>query len=233
MAMVITDDTHYKNIANTMRELANVGNLKPYEMANAVQKVYTAGQQDGTEVGFENGVEQGEQSAYDRFWDDFQQNGERRTYTNAFGGAGWSDATYNPKYPIIATNGCAYLFWNSTLTDTKVDIDIGGTAGNGSSRFNNAKNLVTIRKLIVEENAAFGSCFTGCTALENITIEGVIGKAFDISPATKLTHDSLMSIINHLKDGVSSLTLTIGSANLAKLSDAEKAIATEKGWTLA
>ena len=174
----------------------------------------------------------GKQSEYDRFWDNYQQNGERINYSRAFGGTCWSDETYNPKYPITATEGGAYLFYGSLITDTKVDIDIGSSSSAATYRFYNAEKLVTIRKLIVKEGAGYTSCFIGCAALENITIEGVIGKNFDISDSPKLTHESLMSIIDHLKDTKSTLTLTIGSENLAKLTDAEKAIATEKGWTL-
>lgn len=233
MAIVTTDDSHYKAIAETMRELAPVGNLKSSEMANAVYEVYAAGQQDGHEVGLENGVAQGKQEEYDRFWDDYQDNGNRIHYSYAFGGYGWNDETYDPKYPINATEAGAYMFYATQITDTKVPIDIGSTTSNSANRFNKADQLVTIRKLIVEAGAGYSGCFTGCTALENITIEGVIGKNFDISDSPKLTHDSLMSIINHLKDTSSKLTLTIGSENLAKLTDAEKAIATEKGWTLA
>ena len=51
-----------------------------------------------------------------------------------------------------------------------------------------------------------------------------------------LTHDSLMNVINNLYDrksaGYSTLTLHMGSDNLAKLSDEEKAIAINKGWNL-
>ena len=46
-------------------------------------------------------------------------------------------------------------------------------------------------------------------------------------------HDSLMSIINNLATVTTTQTLTLGSTNLAKLSSEEKAIATNKGWTLA
>ena len=56
----------------------------------------------------------------------------------------------------------------------------------------------------------------------------------DLSPCPALTHDSLMNVINKAADVTSSpKTLTLGATNLAKLSDAEKAIATGKGWTLA
>ena len=51
-----------------------------------------------------------------------------------------------------------------------------------------------------------------------------------------VTHDSLMNVINGLYDrktaGYSVITLKFGSTNLAKLTDEEKAIATNKGWTL-
>jgi len=49
--------------------------------------------------------------------------------------------------------------------------------------------------------------------------------------ATMLTHDSIVALLNSLP--TASCTLTLGATNLAKLTDAEKAIATNKGWTLA
>jgi hypothetical protein len=64
---------------------------------------------------------------------------------------------------------------------------------------------------------------------------------FNVQNSTKLTHDSLINnegtgILNSLEDKSgtgSTWTITLGSANLAKLTDGEKAIATQKGWTLA
>ena len=60
----------------------------------------------------------------------------------------------------------------------------------------------------------------------------------DISHLTQLEHSSLLLIINGLYDYVgagSSGTryIKLGDVNLAKLSDEEKAIATNKGWTIA
>ena len=65
---------------------------------------------------------------------------------------------------------------------------------------------------------------------------GFVGLKCDIGLAScsKLTHDSIMNVINKAADVTAApATLTLGSTNLAKLSDEEKAIATNKGWTLA
>ena len=106
--------------------------------------------------------------------------------------------------------------------------------------FYNCQSLKTIDKFIVSENTKrFQQTFHYCTALENIIFEGVITKqGLNLSHSTKLTHDSLMSVLNCLKDysedtSGTAHSLTLGSTNLAKLTDAEKAIATNKGWTLA
>ena len=58
----------------------------------------------------------------------------------------------------------------------------------------------------------------------------------DLSTSDKLTHDSLMNVINNLYDiatkGCKTQKLVLGSTNLAKLTDEEIAIATNKGWTV-
>lgn len=107
----------------------------------------------------------------------------------------------------------------------------------GTNIFYNCRNLVTIEKMVLTENTPLTGWFNGCTALENIVFEGTIGtNGLNLSYSPNLTHDSLMSVINALKDysGTSTTrTVTFGSDNLAKLTDAEKKIATDKGWTLA
>lgn len=59
--------------------------------------------------------------------------------------------------------------------------------------------------------------------------------ALNLSKCVNLTHDSLMNVINGLADrtGQTALTLTLGTTNKNKLSDAEKAIPVAKNWTLA
>ena len=58
----------------------------------------------------------------------------------------------------------------------------------------------------------------------------------NLSTCPALTHDSLTNVINGLYDiasiGVQPQKLQLGSTNLAKLTDEEKAIATNKGWSI-
>lgn len=60
-----------------------------------------------------------------------------------------------------------------------------------------------------------------------------ISQSFNLSNDLQLSHDSLVRVITNLKTVTTTQTLTVGAYNLAKLSDAEKAVATGKGWTLA
>lgn len=77
---------------------------------------------------------------------------------------------------------------------------------------------------------------TDCTALEDLSIYGCIGSDFNAHWCTELYPASLVNILNVLADysgDTATHTCSLGAANLAKLTDAEKAIATQKGWTLA
>ena len=97
--------------------------------------------------------------------------------------------------------------------------------------------------------------FSSCTALQNLNFGTNLGKGYtsktnnysnytlDLSKSTKLTHDSLMNVINNLYDlnltydvanGGTLYTqgLVLGSTNLAKLTSEEIAIATNKGWSV-
>lgn len=60
-----------------------------------------------------------------------------------------------------------------------------------------------------------------------------IGVNLDIHYSTKFTREALLEIIGNLKTVTSTKKLTMGATNLAKLTEEDKAIATNKGWTLA
>lgn len=109
------------------------------------------------------------------------------------------------------------------------------------SLFTGCSSLETIDLLLLKEDGSqtLTSVLSYCGELKNLEIEGVIGQnGFNVQWSNKLTHDSLMSIINALQDKSADTSgtewvVTIGTTNLAKLTDAEKAIATQKGWSLA
>ncbi|MBR5152232.1 MAG: hypothetical protein IKW60_01695 [Clostridia bacterium] len=47
----------------------------------------------------------GKKAEYDAFWDAYQQNGERKSYTNAFAGTGWNQNTFFPRHSIQVVEG--------------------------------------------------------------------------------------------------------------------------------
>lgn len=102
MAIVTTDDKHYKDIANALREHIGVQEqYKPEDMAKRISIVHD----EGFNSGYTGGLEDGKQAEYDRFWDAYQQNGNRKEYRYAFGGDGWTDETFKPKYDLKPTGG--------------------------------------------------------------------------------------------------------------------------------
>lgn len=81
-----------------------------------------------------------------------------------------------------------------------------------------------------------GTAFTGCSSLTNITLGNNFNcNNLNLSVSTKYSVDTLVAMLTALADrtGQTAYTLTLGATNLAKLSDAQKAIATDKNWTLA
>lgn len=211
----------FKEIADAIREKTNsTGKIKPSEFAGKVDEVYEAGKTKG--------IEEGKQAEQDRFWDVYQKSGQPMTLTQLFAYDAWTDAIYKPKYTLRSSaTSISYTYYSSLITDTIVDID--ATDKTLVDTFSYAGQLVTVRKLIVSENTKYTTPFRGTGRLVNLTIEGVIGQdGFDVSPCTKLTHDSLMSILNAGRN----CTLNLGTANLEKLSIEEKAAAIEKGCTL-
>lgn len=82
--------------------------------------------------------------------------------------------------------------------------------------------------------------FSNTNNIENLTFGYNFKFQLDFSGKHKITVESLLSVLNGLYDftgngetpSSSQGKLTLGSTNLAKLSDEQKAIATNKGWTL-
>ena len=181
--------------------------------------------------------EAGKRDEHREFWEVFQQGGEPMSYNHAFSYNKFTDENYNPIYPINCSDGTltsTQIFYNAYyITDTKVDIYASSKRLNQC--FSGATGLVTIRGLHLYETTTLDTAFGQCDALENIKIYGTIGQTVSFQWSKKLTHDSLMSIINALKDYSGSGTtyiITLGADNIAKLTADEQKIATNKGWLI-
>ena len=150
-----------------------------------------------------------------------------------------------------------YLFYNCvnltsvTIPDTVTIIDHNsfrgctgltsitipdGVTQIGTAAFWGCSNLTTVN--IPGSVTILGSSaiFQNCTSLETV----VIGSNFntnglDLSASDLYSNETLVAMLNALADrtGQTAFTLTLGSTNLAKLSNEQIAIATQKNWTLA
>ena len=99
--------------------------------------------------------------------------------------------------------------------------------------FYNCSSLTTVPQFDTSKVTDIGNMFFGCSSLEAIHMIN-INANLSISSSTKFTREALLEIIGNLKTQTSGTkTLTMGATNLAKLTDEDKAIATNKGWTLA
>lgn len=87
---------------------------------------------------------------------------------------------------------------------------------------------------LVSVQLPFGSTGTGFY-IQDIKVPTDFNTSISLKYCISLTHESLVGMLTNLKDlsNESAKTLTLGTTNLAKLSDDEKLIATNKNWTLA
>lgn len=105
-------------IADEIRD--KTGKAEPLtldQMAESISKVYRAGQQ----------------SEYDRFWDNHPTAKGYCSGGNLFSGAGWNDITFKPKYDIVlgscymAFKGCAVTDLVEKLKECGVSLDFSRT----------------------------------------------------------------------------------------------------------
>lgn len=85
------------------------------------------------------------------------------------------------------------------------------------------------------EYSGIQGMFGGCNSLEEVRFKenSLSTTNLDLTSCKLLSHDSLLSILNSCAQTSDTKTLKLGADNLAKLSEEEKAIATNRGWTLA
>ena len=190
-----------------------------------------------------NGGKADAKSWYDEFWDAFQDYGKRTDYIAGFGGFGWTDDLFKPKYNITVSNADNMFNAARKLTNVAellrkagVELDTSNCVS-FSNCFNSASNITELPFLDVSKATgmyslaatfSYTNClhtlhiksssetlFTSTTfnrmiELTNLTIDGVIAKgAIDLKDSTKLSADSLKSIINALSNTTTGLTITL------------------------
>jgi hypothetical protein len=196
----------------------------PNEIENACaaeyEKGFTAGQAGGGS-GYEQGFADGKQAEYDRFWDVYQQNGNRTNYERAFAGVGWTKENFKPKY-IIRPIGNMYMTFaygnmgkiDESVVDTSkatsmsmafyqctnplesytnlTDITIDLSSLNTlSDTFNYNGALETLVLKNVPETCKFTGGFESCRNLTNLTITGTIG-----GDTVKLPHSTKLTKVS-------------------------------------
>lgn len=235
---------------------AEDGRLAGYEEGK------TVGEEIGYEKGHTTGVADGRAAEKSEWWDEYQINGTRTNYAGAFMGTGWNETTLKPKYSIKANTSymmfahCGYkgdlddifknrgltlefgtssatqgyIFYNTSITALgTIDISMFTSASYLTSIFNSV-NITTIRNLIPPQEAMAATCWN--SGLVNLGIGGAITKSFNLSRCGKLTAASVQSVIDNLADLTGQTSQTITFHKNIVLSDEQKAIISDKGWTL-
>ena len=85
-----------------------------------------------------------------------------------------------------------------------------------SQIFHSCNNLVSA-EITFSPLCAYNTCFNNCNNLENLIANGEIGgNGLNFQWSTKLTHDSLVSIVNALSTITSGLTVTLSKTAVNK-----------------
>ena len=243
----------FKEIADAIREkTGETEPIKPSEFAEKIPEVYEAGMAEVLKD-FNHG---GSRTSYNyglyswRLTDEIlkhlpplkPQNATRmfsHTYEDA------DKYKVNLKNADIDFSECttyAYAFYQSGVEEIGVIDASNVTASDGLyqmfyGRYGNA--IRWIDKFIVSENTKFDLTFQQSWELEHCIFEGCIAKnGLALGTSDKLDRESILSVIDCLKDysgdiSGTSYSVTLGTPNKNKLTTAEIAVATQKGWSIA
>ena len=148
----------------------------------------------------------------------------------------WCEALTS--FPMINTSkgtnfGYAWYYCTSLTEFPALDLHNGT---NFEGAWQNCEELTTIGQLDLSNGTNFGNAWLGCQKLTTLGGFGAIKADFNLSLSPRLTAESIMNVINQAADlnelGITGKTMNFGD-NLNKLTDEQKAVATNKGWTLA
>lgn len=162
------------------------------------------------------------------------------------------------KNVLDATKSASYLFkgYKGTSVDNLIEFNDTHNVTSFNETFSNCDKLTSIPRLDTSNAESMHQMFTGCnilTSIPDLDTSKVVSFYYCLSGCTSLTsigmygftrsinisqtaleHDAIIAFLNQAGTAYdSSQKITMGADKLALLSDEEKAIATNKGWTLA
>lgn len=144
-----------------------------------------------------------------------------------------------------ATNVSNFFAYGKSFIGEFPTISCENAGANTNGLFRGCK-VSKIEKLIVTEQTSFDASFSGCYELVDIVFEGTIAKGnLNTSSCTKLSKASIISVISHLSDTTTGLTVTLsktavddafeeeGGAVGSVSSEWDALVATKPNWTIA
>ncbi len=259
MAKKVYEESKILAIADAIREKTGNGNLyNTAEMPNGVAEVYKAGQDEILDKLWDSIQDKGARTDYGYFfmnWDgasfypkyDMNLAGVtiHGSYANvgifrSFNSKGETkfDLTTRLKECGVVLNTSqvqSFQYFMYSINVSRIPtIDL-SLAENTYMTFYNTE-IEIIDKLIISEKTNFATnAFQYSSLLKEITeVEGVIAKnvAFQSSPLDAPTINRIIACLMDYSTTGGTHTLTLKADRETMLTDAEKAVATNKGWTL-
>ena len=138
-----------------------------------------------------------------------------------------------PELDTSKVTNMYYMFYYCTNLTTVPAFDTSKVTNMGGM-FYHCTKLTTVPAFDTSNVTSMSSMFRDCWSIEEIHMIN-IGTNLDIHDCTAMEREALLEVLGNLKDltGATSKKLTLGSTLLNKLTDDDKAIATNKNWTLA
>ena len=186
---------------------------------------------------------------YDFFWDGMLNYGNPANYINRF--RRWTNTEiYQPNHNIVHSTSAATsaqdTFREAFFTDLKVD-NVFSDVSILNYFCYGCSSLVNARTMHVTEKTSYSTPFGGCSKLEEIRFNGIIGKnGLSFKDSTKLSKTSIESVIEHLSSTTSGLTVTFsrtavnkafetssGAADGSTSTEWTTLVATKSNWTIA
>jgi len=237
MANVFIEETTLTAIGDAIRSKTGSEDLiLPSDMPAAIEGI-SAGGDDRYDEGYADAV----QAEYDRFWDAYQDNGNRTKYNHAFAGTGWTNEYIQPKYPLCPTSDIkitAYMMFRENTKATDISHLSPLYIKNAQYAFSLASNLQHLGKIVITYGAyqPFGGC-TNLGVIDELTIKSGALSAY--SSATNPWHncpnltyvkfvDSVLDQSINLSSSVNETTITLP----ADIIDADGTVIATAGHTI-